>query len=298
MSHTSAQAVKSLLKPYVRRILLKTHPDYFSRDAKKKKINQASFQSLQNVLNPILQEKHVEPDSGGSENSVKLEFFVRNIGNRKLSKVEHLLPISLPTSALDMWTTTTSIFDLCRKIGIQVMPSDVDAAQNMIDILSEQRSASSYSRKPMPSLTQIFADELYQSPIARHVTSIDKSDSKMGLENNELLYFQPHMGIKTKETMKKKLELALPNLQPSRWWRKVPLLCVEDENEVCDIDVSGILVFTAKMTAQGKCFTSSCVLFGLILIDIEDMQKYLKENLATKEKEYQQDLRIHSSTKA
>lgn len=251
MHPKSAQAVKSLIKPYVKRILLKTHPDYFSHDAAKKKINQMSFQSLQNVLNPILQGKQAERKSAGADENVKLDFFVKDERNRASSRVEHRLPVSAPTSALDMWTTTASILELCRKIGIQVMPSDIDAAQSMIDTLTKQHSELTRSRAPAPSLTQIFADELYHSPLAQHRTNMGDSNSKLQLESNELLYFQPHITDKAKDSMQKNLQMALPKLHPSRWWGKIPLLCVEDETDVEGIDVSGIIVFTSKMTTEG-----------------------------------------------
>jgi Domain of unknown function (DUF4460) len=253
MSNNSAKAVKSLLKPYIRRILLKTHPDYFTHDVKKKKINQASFQTLQNVLAPILQERFRDTENNRTEHAVKLEFYVKNSTvNSRLSKIEHTLPISSLKSTLDLWTTTTSILDLCRKIGIQVMPSDVDAAEKMINSLSKQHSSPSYARKPAPSLSQIFANELYQSPLAQNVTDISNRRPKLQLDKNELLFFQPHMNPKIKESMKSHLQQALPTLCPERWWQKVPLLCVEDEQDINGIDVSGILVFTANMSTKGK----------------------------------------------
>ncbi|KAG2187530.1 hypothetical protein INT44_005219 [Umbelopsis vinacea] len=253
MSQNSAKAVNALLKPYIRRILLKTHPDYFAHDVKKKKINQASFQNLQNVLAPILQERFRDSENIKTENAVKLEFYLKNSKvNGKLSKIEHTLPISSPKSTLDLWTTTTSILDLCRKIGIQVMPSDIDAAEKMISSLSKQDYSPSYARKPAPSLSQVFANELYQSPIAQNVTDISYRHPKLPLDQNELLFFQPHMNPKIKESMKSKLQQALPMLCPERWWQKVPLLCVEDEQDISGIDVSGILVFTANMSTKGK----------------------------------------------
>jgi hypothetical protein len=253
MTHNSAKAVRSLLKPYIRRILLKTHPDYFTHDVKIKKINQASFQTLQNVLAPILQERFSNVESSNTEHSVKLEFYVKNSTvNSRLSRVEHTLPISLLNSTLDLWTTTTSILDLCRKIGIQVMPSDVDAAEKMVSNLSKQRSVSSNARKPAPSLSQIFANELYRSPLAQNVTDISNKRSKLQLDKNELLFFQPQMHPKIKESMKSNLQQALPVLCPERWWQKVPLLCMEDDRDIMGIDASGILVFTANMSTKGK----------------------------------------------
>lgn len=279
MSHNSAQAVKSLLKPYVRRILLKTHPDYFSHDAKKKKINQASFQLLQNVLSP--QGRQSGSNVAGEDNSLKIEFYVKTTGHVASTRIEHRLPVAVPTSSLDMWTTTSSILTLCRKMGIPVMPSDIDAAQKMINALSKPNSVSADYRAQAaaPSLTQIFANELYNSAVTEHSAKTDKSKYKFQLESNQLLFFQPHMSSKLKESMQKTLQSALPTLQPSRWWRKIPLLCVEDEKKVNGIDVSGILVFTSKMTTEG-------------------MQKYLQDNIETKEKECQQDLNAEETTKA
>ncbi|KAI9287342.1 hypothetical protein BC943DRAFT_319568 [Umbelopsis sp. AD052] len=279
MSQNSAKAVNALLKPYIRRIILKTHPDYFAHDVKKKKINQASFQNLQNVLAPILQERFRDSENIKTENAVKLEFYLKNSKvNGKLSKIEHTLPISSPKSSLDLWTTTTSILDLCRKIGIQVMPSDIDAAEKMISSLSKQDYSPSHARKPAPSLSQIFANELYQSPIAQNVTDINYRHPKLPLDQNELLFFQPHMNPKIKESMKSKLQQALPMLCPERWWQKVPLLCVEDEQDISGIDVSGILVFTANMSTK-------------------DMQNCIEKNLDLKHKEYQEHLNAQGNIK-
>ncbi|KAI8580656.1 hypothetical protein K450DRAFT_279848 [Umbelopsis ramanniana AG] len=279
MSHKAAKAVNSLLKPYIRRILLKTHPDFFTHDVKKKKINQASFQTLQNVLAPILQERFRDSENNKPDRAVKLEFYLKNSKvNSKLSRIEHTLPISSPKSALDLWTTTTSILDLCRKIGIQVMPSDIDAAEQMISSLSKQHSSPSYARKPAPSLSQIFANELYQSPLAQNVTDVSNRLPKLQLDKNELLFFQPHMNSKIKESMKSNLQQALPMLCPERWWQKVPLLCVEDEQVINGIDVSGILVFTANMSTK-------------------DMQNCIEENLDLKLKEYQEHLGAQSTPK-
>ncbi|CAO3680719.1 unnamed protein product [Umbelopsis ramanniana] len=279
MAYNSAKAVRSLLKPYIRRIILKTHPDYFTHDVKIKKINQASFQTLQSVLAPILQERFRNAESSNTENTVKLEFYVKNSTvNSRLSRVEHKLPISSMNSTLGLWTTTTSILDLCRKMGIQVMPSDIDAAEKMISSLSEQRSVSSNARKPAPSLSQIFANELYRSPLAQNVTDISNRRSKLQLDKNELLFFQPQMHPRIKESMKSNLQQALPVLCSERWWQKVPLLCVEDDQEITGIDTSGILVFTADMSTK-------------------DMQNYIEENLDTKQKEYEEHLCAQRTSK-
>ncbi|KAH8555409.1 hypothetical protein BGW37DRAFT_516329 [Umbelopsis sp. PMI_123] len=227
---------------------------------------------LQNVVGPILQERlgHIENDS--TEHGVNLEFYVKsNTVNRRPSRIEHTLPTSSPKSTLDMWATTTSILELCRKIGIQVMPSDVNAAEKMVSSLSKQHSKSSHARASAPSLSQIFADELYQSPIARHVTDTNGHRPKLHLENNDLLFFQPQMNPKIKEAMKSNFQSALPMLHPERWWQKIPILCVENGQDINGIDVSGMLVFTANMS-------------------IKDMQKYIEDNLESKLKEYQQDL--------
>lgn len=250
MSNSAHSALKSLLRPYVKRILLKTHPDYFAHDNVKKKINAASLQSLQNVITPLLKETVPNTTKGHSEKPTKLDFYVKNGGNSSILKVEHKFPTNYATSMVEMWYTAASVLELCKKIGIQVMPSDIDAIQSMIDTLNKESSAAKRHRAPPLSLTQVFADELYRS---QNMDSASiRLEQSISIADNELFFFSPKMNEKSKAIMVEKLQKALPMLHPNRWWRKIPVVVVEDIADIDEIDTAGILAFAPNMSIEGK----------------------------------------------
>ncbi|KAJ2960713.1 hypothetical protein NQZ79_g3908 [Umbelopsis isabellina] len=260
MSNSAHSALNSLLRPYVKRILLKTHPDYFAQDIVKKKINAASLQSLQNVISPLLKGTAQNTTKDNFEKPTKLDFYVKNGGNSSISKVEHKFPTANAISDVEKWYIAASLLELCKKIGIQVMPSDIDATQSMIDTLNKESSVAKRNRIAPPSLTQIFADELYRSHKMDSASS--KPEQIMSIADNELFFFPPKMSERSKAIMVKKLEKALPVLHPDRWWRKIPLVVVEDIADIDEIDTSGILVFAPNMSIEGKsgstCIVTAC----------------------------------------
>jgi hypothetical protein len=249
MSNSANSALKSLLRPYVKRILLKTHPDYFAQDLRKKQVNASSLQSLQNVLSPLLKGSS-NTNVTGTEKPTILNFYVKNVGNRSMSKVEHKFPTSHAVSEIEKWYTAASLLDLCKKIGIQVMPTDIDVTQNMIDTLNKQSSMSKRNRAPQPTLAQVFADELYRTS-AMGFTSSEPKQSML-IEDNELFFFPPKMSEKSKASMVETLQKSLPILHPNRWWRKIPVIVVEDMADIDEIDTSGILVLASSMSIKGN----------------------------------------------
>ncbi|KAG2176236.1 hypothetical protein INT43_005470 [Umbelopsis isabellina] len=277
MSNSAHSALKSLVRPYVKRILLKTHPDYFAQDTVKKKINAASLQSLQNVLSPLLKGSAQNTTKAHSEKPTKLDFYVKNGGNRSILKVEHKFPTSHAISIVEKWYTAASLLELCKKIGIQVMPSDIDAIQSMIDTLNKESAAAKRGRAPPLSLTQVFADELYRSHNMDPASIMPEQTTSIA--DNELLFFPPKMSEKSKAIMVEKLQKALPLLRPNRWWRKIPIVIVDDIADIDEIDTAGILVFAPNMS-------------------IEDMAAYVESSLATKEEEYQKIVRGNSYSKS
>jgi hypothetical protein len=199
-----------LLKPYLRKLILQTHPDFFHNDTVKKQANASSLQKLQQVLS-----------NNENKKACTLKFYP------KTSKK----PITAVLSAESEWIKAQSFLQLCDKLSIPVLPSDQDIVQSM---LSEQ---------PKRPLKKEFAEKLYKEHSSEFQRDLSEKDILEGL-----VMFEPSVN---KKRMARRLCQWLPELQPQRWWNKIPLLVVS--KAIPKDTTKGILCVTQDMQLPGKC---------------------------------------------
>ncbi|KAI8882669.1 hypothetical protein K501DRAFT_333906 [Backusella circina FSU 941] len=216
-----------LLKPYLRKLILQTHPDFFHNDSVKKQVNASSLQKLQQALL-----------NNENKKSYSLKFYPKTTKK----------PITAVLSADSEWIKAQSFFQLCDKLSIPVLPSDQDTVQSMI--LRQQQP----QRKP---LKKEFATKLYEEHSSEFQRELNVQDILNGL-----VMFEPNVN---KNKMAQQLCQWLPELQPQRWWGKIPLLIVS--KSIPAETAKGILCVTEDMQLQ-------------------DIQSYINENLDSVIKEH------------
>lgn len=210
----------TLIKPYLKKFILQTHPDFFQFEKIKKQTNAASLQKLNNLL---------QSKSSTKETS-RLQFFTK--------QTRQSISIEFDPKGTE-WDHVNSFLSLCQKLNISILPSDMDIVQTE---LNKQQS----SKGPKKTLAQEFADELYKQQRVNHIdwTTTD-------ILNNPLIQFDPSIN---KKSMAARLCKWLPYLQPGRWWNKVPLMIISPENEIPKNLSEGIMVIYSDMTLEGKSY--------------------------------------------
>lgn len=210
----------TLIKPYLKKFILQTHPDFFQFEKVKKQTNAASLQKLNNLL---------QSKSSTKETS-RLQFFTKQTRQ----------PISIEFDSKGTeWDHVNSFLSLCQKLNISILPSDMDIVQTE---LNKQQS----SKGPKKTLAQEFADELYKQQRVNHIdwTTTD-------ILNNPLIQFDPSIN---KKKVAARLCKWLPYLQPDRWWNKVPLMIISPENEIPKKLSEGIMIIYSDMKLEGKSY--------------------------------------------
>ncbi|KAG0168784.1 hypothetical protein DFQ28_001933 [Apophysomyces sp. BC1034] len=225
MASRQASRANTLLKPYLKRFMLQTHPDFFSNDPIKKKVNAASLQRLHGVLNPVLNRTPNVVD----KSDIRLDFYSKRSGD------------SVVVGTFDRsgseWTTVRSFLNLCQQVGIDIMQSDIEAvdAMNVPPPTSHKR----------PSLQQEFADALYRQHEESRVAATEWTPALV--LRNPLLSFDQTVD---KAKMARQLSQWLPQLRPKRWWGKIPVVVVSADTlplQPPDNLTEGILILTADM---------------------------------------------------
>ncbi|CDH50719.1 predicted protein [Lichtheimia corymbifera JMRC:FSU:9682] len=279
MNTSSSTRAASLIKPYLRKLVLQTHPDFFQRDPIKAKHNAASLQQLYTILNPILQQDNRSKSKPGNEaghddTSIPVAFYPKHASNAA-SRVS----ISFDPRPISAWHTAASVLDLCRQLDIKVATSDDQAVQQMIS--REMASLSSNTqRSSYKSLREQFVRALYQQhqqqqqqPQQQKV----KHWTTQEIFNNRQLVFAPSVDSKV---MASKLAQWLGELHPEKWWGQLPVLVLPATAaaSLSPDRAKGILVLTSEM-------------------DLEEMKYYLEQHVAIKKREYQEMGKKSSSDK-
>ncbi|KAI7886014.1 hypothetical protein K492DRAFT_203562 [Lichtheimia hyalospora FSU 10163] len=259
----SSTRAASLIKPYLRKVVLQTHPDFFQSDPIKAKHNAASLQQLYTILNPILKQDNRSKSKSDIEAShdndnIPVAFYPKH-ANQATSRVS----ISFDPRPVSVWHTAASVLDLCKRLDINVATSDEQAVHQMI---SKVMASSNTQRSSYKSLREEFVRALYKqhqqqppSPQVKHWTTRD-------IFNNRHLMFAPSVD---KKLMATRLAQWLNELHPERWWGQLPVLVLSATASLSPDRTKGILVLTSEM-------------------NLEEMKCYLEKHVAIKKREYQE----------
>jgi hypothetical protein len=215
----------TIIKPYLKKFILQTHPDFFHYDLTKKQINANSIQKLYNVF----QLKITEPAT------VKLGFYLK--GQTKQKK-----PITCTFNGRDSeWNKAQSFFQLCQQSNIPILQSDLDIVQSMLDKEEQQK------RKPYKSLTKEFAEKLYHEHSVAAAGSLTVQD----VLNHTLIMFDP--SVKNKKLIASNLCQWLPQLQPQIWWNKIPMLIISPSSELPPEELTkDMIIMKSNLTLEGN----------------------------------------------
>ncbi|KAK4518164.1 uncharacterized protein ATC70_001515 [Mucor velutinosus] len=229
-----------ILKPYLRKFVLQTHPDFFHHDKLRKTTNAASLQSLYDVLQPST------TTSKQPKSTVKLEFFIK--GQKKKDKPT---VSSIFRSRDSDWDKAASFFKLCQQANIAVLPTDLEMVQDMV----KKQSLKHESVPKYKSLTKEFAEKLHKE----QTSTLSKQDwTDKDIVHQSLIMFDPSVD---KKLTASKLSQWLPQLQPQIWWGKIPMLILAHTSEQPPKELTkGILVIRNDM-------------------ELQDIQRYLEANL-------------------
>lgn len=221
-----------ILKPYLRRFVLQTHPDFFHHDKLRKTTNAASLQSLYDVLQPSTTTSK-QPTS-----TVKLEFFIKGQKKKDKNTVS-----SLFCSQDSDWDKADAFLKLCQQANIAVLPTDLETVQDMV-------KKQSLKHEPAPkykSLTREFAEKLHKE----QTSALSKQDwTEKDIVNQSLIMFDPSVN---KKLAAAKLSRWLPQLQPQLWWGKIPMLVLASTSDQPPKELTkGLLVIRDGMELQGR----------------------------------------------
>ncbi|KAL0083620.1 hypothetical protein J3Q64DRAFT_1138542 [Phycomyces blakesleeanus] len=211
----------SLVKPYLKKFVLRTHPDFFGHDLSRKRCNEDSLQQLYTLLGPLL--KKSPPMV---KEKTRLAFY------DKSSQKQVEGTFDQPTSE---WATLQSFLSLCKELGIPIKSSDMDTVRSMVSQSSGTRAARMHK-----SLKQEFAEALYKG----HDTSFRREWTPKTVLENRLLMMGPSVD---KNKMAERLCEILPQLKPEIWWGKIPVLIVSPESSLPVTLTKGMLILTSDM---------------------------------------------------
>lgn len=226
----------TILKPYLRKFILQIHPDFFHHDKLKKETNAASLQKLYNVLQPT------PPKSSTTQQAIKLEFFTKQQRQKKKETSKAIVEFSAQDSE---WHKTSTFFRLCQQLNIPILQSDLDIVHDMMS--KELIPVKKGSHK---SLTKEFAEKLYKQHAASSTAQkeIDAND----ILNHKLVMFDP--AVKNTKSFATNLSVWLPQLQPEKWWGKIPIMIISPGSELPPQTeaTKGILILKSNMKLEGK----------------------------------------------
>ncbi|KAI9469313.1 hypothetical protein BDB00DRAFT_934472 [Zychaea mexicana] len=261
-------AVAALVKPYLKKLVLQTHPDFFHGDPLKGKRNAASLQQLYTILNPLLKNEQREKKLK-KEQSVQLEFY-----GKKARKTRIVSTFESSTNNNE-WQTAASLLGLCKQLDIDVATSDMQAVQDMTQKQAAANEATAMHKK-RGGLREEFARALHK----QHTMAGTAAAAARRLPwspnlilGNRLLTFGPRVD---KHAVAQQWTGCMAKLEPERWWGILPVLVVatqEDGQRLAHSERGrGILIFSSDMGC-------SDFITGL------EMKAYLEANLETKRNE-------------
>ncbi|KAJ2374064.1 hypothetical protein IW150_003305 [Coemansia sp. RSA 2607] len=136
--------LQTLVKPLLRGVLLKVHPDFFAHDPVAKRINQESVQRLQDLLAPVLRDNarstaHRNADSV----SAPLEFILKNTGQKPQDQISFAFTQTDSRSSGTHWVIaqrTRDLVALCTKLDVSV---DTETLHDIEDVIGRAAATTS-----------------------------------------------------------------------------------------------------------------------------------------------------------
>jgi hypothetical protein len=121
---------------------------------------------------------------------------------------------------------------------------DISVLQSDLDLVNEMIKPKIHNK----SLTKEFAEQFYKNHV--NLTNDKKTDSSQIL-NHKLVMFDPK--ITNKNLTAQKLSAWLPELNPEKWWGKIPILIISSNSELPSKDLTkGILIIKEDMELKGN----------------------------------------------
>ncbi|SAL99847.1 hypothetical protein [Absidia glauca] len=243
----------SLIKPYLKKLTLQVHPDFFHGDAIKKQHNANMLQQLYTVLDPILR----PTASTMLTEPTRLTFYNKRSSTQRRRSSPTIIPGVVFATPKQPWPTIQTFFSLCQQLDISILPSDRDAVQAMI----RQQTTQTPQRKPPRSLQQEFADALYKD----HQQQQQQQQVTGGMILDQPLFMcDPKLN---RQHVADRMAQWLPQLHPELWWGRLPTLYLSSSTRLEEDRTKGILILHDDMT-------------------LEEMNAYIQQYLPTKLKEH------------
>ncbi|CAO3613312.1 unnamed protein product [Mucor hiemalis] len=221
-----------ILKPYLRKFILQTHPDFFHNDVFKKQTNAASLQKLHNILQADV-----------NSTTCQLEFFTKDQKGFKKKLVEIKPKAIAQFEPKDSeWVKANVFFQLCQQANIPILQSNLDAVNDMITKEANKNKPKSQYK----SLTKEFAERLYKEQNSS--TNVASEWSPKEILEKKTVLIDPSVNIKR---VAENLSSWLPHLQPEKWWGRIPVMVLSPDTEQPPQEVTkGILVITSDMKLE------------------------------------------------
>ncbi|KAG2225752.1 hypothetical protein INT45_011420 [Circinella minor] len=247
----AAKKAGSLIKPYLKKLVLQTHPDFFHGDPIKGKRNATSLQQLYGILNPLLKTNESNTtlrkknEQQEQKQQQQLEFY------RKKARKTRIVSIFEHSS--NEWQTVASFLRLCKQLDIDVVPSDLQAVQDMITKKEQEMTSHHNRRKGVLSLREEFARALHKQSTTMATMTTGETTTKISwspghILGNKLLTFGPDID---KNKVVKQWCGYMSKLEPERWWGIMPALVVSSQKDAQSLSSSkqgrGILIFSSDM---------------------------------------------------
>ncbi|ORX52416.1 hypothetical protein DM01DRAFT_1408291 [Hesseltinella vesiculosa] len=237
-----------LIKPYLKKVVLKVHPDFFVKEPIKKQHNAAALQQLYTILQPVLRPEQPSTSPKRPDAPMSLSFYLKGASSMN--------PSVMFTSPRHVWPIVHDFLILCQQLHVPVNAMDLAAVQQTLDHQKRHTNPR--------SLHQEFATALYQQE-QRRAGQPTHWTPAMILEQ-PLLMCDPSID---QQRLANHLAQWLPQLTPHQWWGRLPTLVVPaNTHPLPDHLCKGILVLHDSMTPK-------------------DIQAYLDTHLQRKLKEYQ-----------
>ncbi|CAO3590042.1 unnamed protein product [Absidia cylindrospora] len=254
---TTRPVAAFLIKPYLKKLTLSVHPDFFHGDKIKKQHNAEFLQQLYTILDPILRPATASTTTA-SVDPIQLNFY-NKLGNEVLKpKTQRRKQIPRPTKTQDV------VFSDPKQTW-----STVDSSSLFADNSTSLSYRLIRMQKPHISLTQEFANAFYkeqQQPQRPQQQQQQQQWSRSCIMDQKLFMWDPQLD--SNHVMDKFSEW-LPHLHPEQWWGKLPTLFLSAQMPPPSGQLAkGILILDDSMT-------------------MEDMNKYIQQHLKIKMKEYQ-----------
>lgn len=236
----------AIVKPYLKKFVLKTHPDFFAKAPSQAQVNAKSLQQLYTVLDPILKSSNVSrtPESSRRKGQpLRLTFHSKTNPRQSFTGT-----FQENATTGSPWATVQAFLKLCQQADIQVPASDIDAVRQM---LAKQQATAKKKNKPAKSLTQEFAEALHKHYYYHTGPSIQKTSwTPDEILQNRLLMFGPTVN---RDDWALRLSHWLPHLEPGKWWGILPTLVLPSHSDEIPSELArGMLVLTGDMQLPGE----------------------------------------------